>query len=432
MNMDGSSKPQRKRIWLIIQDNSLPEYGSQGRHYYFAKYLARKGYEPVVFVASYARCSGRQLIQDNSPFLVDSSCGFPWVYVRTNNFGESMKKRLVAIAEFHMRLHRLIPQFVDRFGVPDVILGSSCYPISPTLAIKTAKKLHVKSICEIRDLWPASLEDYGIIKRGGFIAKAMYRLERYNYEHADSIIFTMEGGADYIRDMGWDTAQGGKIDLDKVHYINNGIDLEAFDANINDYSYVNPEINREDKRDFARIGYAGSIRKANNIGFIVDVAEVMKDEPVRFFIMGDGGERTSLEQRVKDEGLDNVVFTGRIAKNFIPSALSQMMMMMMYSSSQNNLSKYGMSQNKLFDYLAAGKPIISNLPSRYSVINGNDCGIERIYDSPEDCADTIRRMLSDQDSINRWSSNSKISALEFSFDKLSDKLIEILEDLETK
>jgi len=416
-----------KTVWSIMMDNCLPEHGPHNRHFWFAVHLAERGYFPVVFVASRERGNAIQMIEGKEPYKVDMTYGFPFVYIRIKDYGESMKKRILAIFEFHKRLMEHADEFVDLFGKPDVILGSNGYPLSPWLANRWAKKFDAKSICEICDLWPLSLEEYNIISRGGPIAKAMYQLEKKNYEDADAIIFSMEGGADYIRDKGWDVANGGKINLSKVHHINNGIDLDAFEENLATRSNVLPRLEEGEK---TKIVYAGSLRTANNIGYIIDIAERMQNDDVEFFAIGGGDELEVLRKEVENRNLGNIHFTGPIDKRDIPSALKNAaILLLIYSSSQTNLSQYGMSQNKLFDYLATGRPVLSNLPTKYSIINGYDCGIEKQFEDPDEFAQTIRDMISDQEARRRWGENASKTAELYSFEHHAEHLIQIIEEI---
>lgn len=414
-----------KTVWTIMMDNCLPEHGPHNRHFWFAKHLKDQGYNPVVFVASRERGNAIQIIEDDAPFKVDDSYGFPFVYIRIKDYGESMKKRILAIFEFHKRLNKYADTFAKMYGKPDVILGSNGYPLSPWLANRLARKYHAASICEVCDLWPLSLEVYGIIGRGDAIAKAMYVLERKNYEDADAIVFSMEGGARYIADHGWDVAHGGKIDLSKVHHINNGVDLEAFDANLARRGVGAPEI----ASDGATVVYAGSMQKINNVEYLVDAAACLRDEPIQFIFYGDGEDAAFLRKKVSEEGLVNVSLPGAIDKRDIPAVLHGATLLLMYSLPEDEIAKYGMSQNKLFDYLASGRPVLSNLPSDFSVINRYDCGIERSFAQPEDFADQIKAMLSDADSLKRWGKNARATAEVYSFASHTNHLIEIIEDI---
>ena len=415
-----------KTIWTIMMDNCLPEHGPHNRHFWFAKHLKDQGYNPVVFVASRERGNAIQMIKDDAPFKVDDSYGFPFVYIRIKDYGESMKKRILAIFEFHKRLNKYADTFAEMYGKPDVILGSNGYPLSPWLANRFAKKYHAASICEICDLWPLSLEEYDIIKPGGAIAKAMYVLERKNYENADAVIFSMEGGGDYIRDKGWDVGSGGKIDLAKVHHINNGTDIEAFLKNERAYPCELPEMRSAGK---TRIVYTGSMRAVNNVGYMIDVASEIKNNDVLFVMIGGGDRLEDLRADAEARCLDNIVFPGPVAKCKIPGILSQADLLLVAFSSENGVARYGMSPNKLFDYLASGKPLLSNVPPYYSIIDEYECGIERSFTSPQAFADQILEMISDKDSMKRWGENARATAELYSFVSHTNHLIEIIEDI---
>ena len=84
----------------------------------------------------------------------------------------------------------------------------------------------VKSIVEVRDLWPLSIVEYSNKwTNEKLIIRILYRIEKWMYQYCDALIFTMPGGVQYIKDKGWDD----KINLDKVFNINNGVDIEEFD-----------------------------------------------------------------------------------------------------------------------------------------------------------------------------------------------------------
>ena len=71
---------------------------------------------------------------------------------------------------------------------------------------------------EVRDLWPLSIVEYKGISNTNPIIRFLYKLERKIYKEADAIIFTMEGGKDYIKDKKWKDA----VSFNKIFHINNG------------------------------------------------------------------------------------------------------------------------------------------------------------------------------------------------------------------
>lgn len=136
--------------------------------------------------------------------------------------------------------------------------------------------------------------------------KISLSLEYKQYQAADVLVFSQEGGADYLADRGWYTDQGGKLIREKVHYINNGVDLNDFDV-----FRANNILEDEDLQNdaFKKIIYIGSIRYANNLASLIDAAKQLQIfEDVKFLVYGDGDDRSKLEQRLKDEKITNVIF----------------------------------------------------------------------------------------------------------------------------
>ena len=144
-------------------------------------------------------------------------------------------------------------------------------------------------------------------------------------------------------------------------------------------------------------------------------------------VIGNGDQLEELRTRADKMGLRNICFAGAVEKREIPSSLKNASLLLLYSCSQTGLSRYGMSQNKLFDYLASGKPILSNLPSNYSIINKYDCGVERSFDDPHEFATQIEAMLADKEGMKRWGRNSAETAELYSFACHADHLAEIIE-----
>lgn len=416
--MDDNEK--NKAIWIIAQESDTPQTGPHNRHYELAKSLTKQGYYPIVFASSATRHSGKQVINDGSHYLVDKSGGFPFVFIYTPQFGSSMKNRLKAIALFHLKLQKVTKEFPD----PIAIVCSSPYPTTPIFGARTAKKKKCKGICEVRDLWPLALEEYGIISKGGLVAKVMYRLERYILEHNDEIIFTIPGGKQYICDSKLDIGSGGKVDLQNVAYINNGINLAAFNSNVKKYVYQNPEYQQCQSK---KVVYSGSLRRVNNLDFLIDAFECLSDSSIDLFLFGRGEYEEHLKSKCKELQLENVHFMGWVDKKYIPSILKNADLLVDFGISENALMKYGASHNKFFDYLASGKPIVSNHHMGFSLINEFQCGIEHAFNSPSDCAKAISEALSSDEVRSLWGNNALKASEKFDFNSLAQRLVTVIE-----
>ncbi len=291
------------RIWLI-NHYAVPEvYHPLLRTTNFAKYLMRMGHEVIVFAASAVHNSTANLIQDKALFREETVADVHYVYVRCRSYIGNGVGRISNMFEFAFRL----PDVCEKFPKPDVIMASSATPLACMAGLRLAKKYGVKGIAEITDLWPESFVAYGLMKKKNPLLVPMYLFERKMYETADEIVFSMAGGSDYIRERGWEYT----IPLRKVHYINNGVDLEVFDYNREHYSVDDTDL--QDDAMF-KVIYVGSIRRVNNLGTLLDVAKRIKNPKIKFLIWGKGDELLILKQRVGDENICNVVFKGYVEK----------------------------------------------------------------------------------------------------------------------
>ena len=285
----------------------------------------------------------------------------------------------------------------------------------------------MKCICEARDLWPEAIISYSSrIKRNSIIAKILYAGEKWIYKRADAIIFTQEGGPDYIREHGWDKEHGGPIDMNKTYHINNGVDLSAFDQNLKEFWLDDPDM--DDPNTF-KVIYTGAIRRINNLGLIVDAAKLVKNPLIRFIIFGDGDELEILKKRLIDENISNVVFKGRVNKQYIPSIDVRSDVNVVHWE-MNPLLRVGESYNKSFEYFAAGKPVFYTIRPGYSIVEKYHCG--RLTDgfTPQDIANGIEAMaaLSDEEKAE-MAKNARHVAEIYDFKNLTKKLIEIIESL---
>lgn len=407
-----------KTIWLIQQHSMPPELGHYNRQNNFGKYLKRDGYSPIAFAGSKLHNSDVQMIKDKRKYIMYTESECPFCFIKTCDYGNSRKKRIIAEIQFHWNLYRNR----KKFPKPDVVLGSSSYMMSACLAIILAKKFKCKSIVEVRDLWPQTIVDYLGYSPKNPIIKFLYQVEKWMYANADELVFTMEGGKDYIIEHKLDKAHGGKVDLKKVHHINNGVDLEKFiEAKENNHFY-DEDLADPDK---VCIVYTGSVRKANHLEYILQIAKHFVDTNVYFLVWGQGDEKEQLELKVKEEGLNNVKFKGYVEKNNIPSILTQADLLFLHLQYEPVI-KYGYSSNKFFDYLAAEKPIIADLDGKYELVRSNNIGIVIPNDNSEMAAQMIMAMIEAGNEFREFTRNISGVARQYDFANLTKKLEELL------
>lgn len=412
-----------KRIWIFNHYATNTFFDRGGRHYEFAKYLIRAGYSVRIFCASTVHNTDKNLIKNDCPYIEDFCDGIPYVFLKTRNYAGNGKQRVLNMIDYYRGLFSV----TRHFEKPDVIIGSSVHPLACVAAIKLSKKYGCKNIAEIRDLWPESIVDYGIRGKNDPVIQILYKVEKWIYAKADAIIFTMEGGRDYIVEKGWDKVHGGPVDLGKVYHINNGVDLEMFDYNKEHYIF--PDHDLDDPNTF-KVVYTGSVRKVNNVGKLIDCALELKNngaDKIRIFIFGDGDERDCLSARVVDMGLHNVVLKGKVDKKQIPYILSKCDLCLMHGQ-LSPIARYGLSLNKSFDYMASGKPILSSYKPNYDYISANECGISENLTSAKHYANAIIRFYKMTDyEYQKYSENARHAAQKYDFRILTQKLLNACE-----
>lgn len=350
-------------IWLINHYAVPPIYYPLARQTYFAKYLMQMGHQVKIFAASTVHNSNQNLIEGSTPYREETVDGVSYVYIRCHHYQGSGLKRVYNICEFAWKL----PGVCKHFEKPDVIVATSMPPTSCAVGIWLARKYGCRGIAEIADLWPESIVAYGIAGPKNPAVVALRWLEKWIYKKADAVVFTMEGAYDYIIEQGWEN----EIPCSKVFFINNGVDLELFHENQLCYTVEDKDLTSP---DIIKVGYAGSIRQANNVGMLLDIAKRVSDPNVRFLIWGAGEEEDLLKKRVIDENITNVIFKGRVEKRFIPYITSHMDINYV-DPFDEVIARYGISSNKLFDYFAAGKPILMGFSGRHNPAEPFGCAV---------------------------------------------------------
>jgi glycosyltransferase involved in cell wall biosynthesis len=323
---------------------------------------------------------------------------------------------------FFVNLILISSKCSDKYGRPDIILASSVHPLTLVAGIIISRKFKIPCICEVRDLWPESLVAYKIINKDSLLTSILYKFEKWIYRKADSIIMTWEGGKDYIQDQGWEK----EIQLDKIAHISNGVDLESFDRNSVEHQILDEDL---DNATLKNIIYTGSVRKVNNLGIILDVAKIIQNKglhDIRFLIYGAGDEKEVLVKRCVEENIQNVIFKGRINKNQVPAVLKKAYANLLHNTS-TSLDKYGQSQNKLFEYLAAGKCIIQTYMTNYNLCERYNCGYVVQKQEAELIADAIISAYHNPDQCEEYGRNAREAASNHDFTILTDKLIKIIE-----
>lgn len=410
---------ENKKIWILNHYATDTFLNQGGRHYYFATNLVKKGYSVTIFCANTIHNSDKEIDLEGKMYKIEYLDGIKYVFIKSRKYNGNGKARIFNIFDYYKHVKKI----TKKFEKPDVIIGSSVHPWACKAAILLSKKYKCKNIVEIRDLWPLSIVEYSGVSNSNPLIKYLYHFEKKIYKRANALVFTMEGGKQYIIDKKWDK----KIDLNKVYHINNGVDLELFEYNKNNFIVDDEDLNNPDT---FKIVYTGSIRQADGLNVLIEACKLCKNDNIQFIIYGDGDERENLIEKCKEYNITNVKFKGRVDKKYVPNICSKANVNFMNLKPTPTILKYGVSLNKLFDYLAAGKLILSTFKCGFNYLDKYNCGITTENQEAETIKDAILQVYNmDKEEYNQMCENAKNAAKDYDFKVLTDKLIDIIENV---
>lgn len=372
------------RIWIL--NHYATESAAGGRHYNFASELSKKGYEVSVFAAGFMHNQFKETREyGNRIFDSEVVDGVKYVWLKTYRYERNNWRRILNMISYALRAYKV----GKREPAPDVIIASSVHPLTWISGYKLAKKHCSRFIIEIRDLWPETLIDMGTIGENSVPARLMRLLEKFIYSRAEKIITLLPDAHKYITTLG--------MGREKIVYIPNGANPEIYEI----ADKLNPEFNQflknhpllSDKSKF-KVVYTGAHATVNSLDTAVHAASILQHRNIaniQFILVGAGPEKDNLIKLADDLHLGSIEFCDRVDRRVVPYILSCADCCLLLGK-DIPLYQYGVSPNKLFDYLASAKPIVFAANVSNNIVDMAQCGITLPPEDPEKLADALIKL----------------------------------------
>ncbi|WP_240002038.1 glycosyltransferase family 4 protein [Photorhabdus bodei] len=389
------------------------------RPYHLGQEWVKSGHNITLLAASYSHVRTKQPKLIDNKKTTENINGLEYIWYPTPNYNGNGLSRVKNIFSFLRQIWLDSHNLVKKYR-PDVVIASSTYPMDIWVAKRLAKKANAKLVFELHDLWPLSpIELGGMSPKHPFIQLCQLA-ENAAYKYADIVISMLPNVQEHTKAHG--------LDLNKLHIIPNGVVVEDW---INQPTPLNSSLEKlivtEKNKGHKIVCYSGAHGRPNALEKLLKTASLLHDKPMTFLLVGTGLEKDNLIEESKLLGINNIIFFDPIPKTQIPTLLNKIDIAYIGLQKQS-LFRFGISPNKLIDYMMAGKPILCAIDAGNDPVSDVNCGITVKSGKPKEIAQALLKLSElSTDELNQMGQKGKIYALEnHAYSVLADNFIKAI------
>jgi glycosyltransferase involved in cell wall biosynthesis len=348
------------RILLINHYAGSDSLGMEFRPFYLCREWVKNGYEPLIVGSSYSHLRKKQPAKLG--YSQESKVDYLWLW--GNKYKKNGLMRLVNMLLFIFQLFILAPYLALKFK-PHFVIASSTYPLDIFPSWMVAKLSRAKLIFEIHDLWPLSpMELGGYSKYHPFIIIMRFG-EWFAYKFSDKIVSILPNTYEHVKKDG--------IPLERWAHIPNGIDFSTLTDKEELPPPVKKLIAKLKKEKKFLIGYTGSFGPGNALHVILDALKKVNNPNAFTLFVGTGPLKKYLQDEIKSNNLNALVLDS-ISKRSVQNFLGEMDILIS-AGIKSKFYEYGVSPNKIFEYMYSKKPIVQSITTTVDLIKIANCGI---------------------------------------------------------
>ena len=407
-------------IWYVHPYAGGPGVGRYMRPYSLAKHWEDMGAKVVIFTTANhhqldkPRSVGTQVIE-----------GITYEFLKGKDYKGNGLQRLVNMFGAAWDFWRHADKFVETHGIPDVIISSSPHPYLYPAVFKVAKRFNAKVIFEVRDLWPLSfIELFGMSRMHPLVGATGW-IEKHAYRNAYATVSLLPLTAAYMQTRG--------LSSDRWHYIPNGVDsapsCQETQPEVVSFGCLQraTELRRAGK---TVVVYVGGLGEPNNVESLVSAVAHCHScgfSKIAAIIVGRGEMRAKLDSQVVENGLQSSIFLYDQVPKTVITQLLNLVDIGYISLKPGPLFHFGISPNKIFDYMSSGLPIVSAIDAGNDLVKQASCGISVTSGRCEDIADALIKVSkAAEEKKIEWSQNGRTYVQQnHSYKVLATKYLEV-------
>lgn len=391
-----------------------PELGMEFRPYYLSREWVKMGHKVSIIAGDYShlRIKNPKVKRNYKRQVID---GINYLWIRTGEYEGNGVKRALTMFRFVGKLW-IDSQKISNKLKPDVVIASSTYPLDTYAAQRIAKYSGAKVIHEVHDMWPITLIELGGMKKTNPFVIMMQIAENSFCKHSDYVVSLLCAAKDYFIMHGMAPR--------KFKNVMNGVVIEEWEKpeQLPDEHYEVLNCLHEENKFI--ICFFGSITKSYAIDYLIDAMTMLNNKNVALVIVGEGNQKQELIE--KTSGNNNIYFLNKISKMAIPSLMDKIDCCYV-GALHNDMFRFGICMNKLFDSMMSGKPILYAVDAPNNFIKDYSCGISVEAENADALADGINKLINMSiEERNIMGKNGRRAVLDnFTYEKLAKKFVDI-------
>jgi glycosyltransferase involved in cell wall biosynthesis len=410
---------QKRRTRILFFSHYFPPEGNApaSRVYEMCKRWAADGYDVTVVTCSPNHPNGilypgyrNRLVQRR---MVD---GIRVVRIWTYLAANKGKRRRALNFLSYMITATIAGMLICRR--PHVLIATSPQFFCGWAGVLTSFIRRVPLVLEIRDIWPESLHAVGAMSKNA-ATRFLERLEMKMYAAANRIVTVGEGYKEQL------IARG--VGAEKIDIVTNGVDRELFNAHARGDDFRKRYNIGE--RDFVA-AYVGTIGMAAGLDVALRAARLLKSkgrDDVKLLLVGDGANREALQRQGRADGLNNIIFTGRLDKHVVPQAIAAADACLVHLRKEPLFES--VLPSKIFEAAGMKKPIILGVRGyAAALVQRANAGICVEPENETEIISAIERLAADRSLCAKFGQDGHAYvSRNFDRDKLSDDYLRVLQ-----
>lgn len=407
-------------ILLVNHYAGSVDMGMEFRPYYLAREWVKMGHNVTIVAGdfSHLRKNNPEVTRD---FQEQNIEGIKYCWLKTGAYHGNGAARALTMFRFVRKLWFNAQYLVDRYK-PDIVIASSTYPIDTFACQRIARLVHAKLIHEVHDMWPATLIEVGGMSRKHPFVQLMQWGENSFCRNSDAVVSLLPNAKEYFM------AHGMK--KENFYCVPNGFDIKEWEQDQAKLpqNYVDLLTDLKNQGKFI-LGYAGGHAISNALIYLLKALEHINNENIAVVLVGKGVEKENLQRYANKYCLENVYFLPAVDKVCIPTLLSHMDALYIGWSKRDLYMNFGISPNKLIDYMLSEKPILFSGNVANDIVRESGCGLSVEAENADEISKGIdylaAQSIDDLKDMGRVGREFAINTYDYRI--LANRFIEIME-----